>query len=275
MFIQSNCTYCGLCARVCPQNVLEKTDREIVIAHPEYCIKCGHCVDVCASGAFEHEAFPKDRIHSVNRDILPSPESLMELMKSRRSNRTITDRDIPQDSLGKILEAAGYAPTAENSRKVQLTVIQQDADLQAIEDKTIGFFSKLAKVMLHPCVKTWLQPLLRDLYAEAPGLMALKKKYDAGERPSICNAKALIVFSCPKNYDFTHEDCNLAYQNASLMAETLGLSQIYMGFVLTGTKFWTKNTVRKLFKLPENHKIGAIMALGVPALKYPKYVDRN
>ena len=274
MRIKSNCSRCGLCVRVCPQNVLTKTENEIIVSHPEYCINCGHCVDVCATDAFEHERFPSDKVHKVNRALLPSPESLMELMKSRRSNRTITDRPIPAESLEKILEAARYAPTAENSRKVRITVIDADTDLQAIEDKTIGFFSKLAKVMLNPMVKTWLQPMLKDLYAEAPGLMALKEKYDAGQRPSICDAKTLLVFSCPKGYDFTHEDCNLSYQNASLMAEALGVSQIYMGFVLTGTKFWRNGTVGKLFKLPKGHKIGAIMALGMPAVKYSKYVER-
>ena len=77
-----------------------------MLRHPEVCIGCGHCVDVCPTGAYTHTDFPAESIHEIKRDILPRAESLMELIRSRRSNRTITTTPIPQQSLDMILEAA-------------------------------------------------------------------------------------------------------------------------------------------------------------------------
>ncbi len=245
-----------------------------VLHRTKSCIGCGHCVDVCPSGAFQHSDFPKDMVHSVRRDILPSPESVLELIRSRRSNRTITTKPIPQASLEMILEAARYAPTAENSRQVKLHLITEDQGLHAVEAATIGFFTKLARFMLFPPVKWVCKPFLKGLYARVPELMAMERKFREGKRPCICDCTALLVFSAPKDYDFGCQDCNLAYQNASLMAESLGVSQIYMGFVQTAMFMKGTKSAAHVLGIPANHKPFAIMGLGMPAFKYQRYTVR-
>ena len=57
------------------------------------------------------------------------------------------------------------------------------------------------------------------------------------------------------------------------MAQSLGVSQIYMGFVLTAIRHEGKDTLAKTLGI--DGKIQAIMALGIPAFKYPKYTDRK
>jgi hypothetical protein len=85
-------------------------------------------------------------------------------------------------------------------------------------------------------------------------------------------ATAVLFIHTPKSYHFINEDCQLAYQNASLMAESLGISQFYTGFVLQAAK-------QKNKKLEEmlgiNGKIKAGMALGIPLFQYPNYIDRK
>ncbi|MFQ7387325.1 MAG: nitroreductase family protein [Alistipes sp.] len=49
-------------------------------------------------------------------------------------------------------------------------------------------------------------------------------------------ATAVLFIHAPKESRFGAEDANLAYQNASLTAESLGVSQVYMGFVLTAVR---------------------------------------
>lgn len=232
-------------------------------------------MDVCPSGAFVHSDFPKENIRTIRRDQLPSPESLMELIKSRRSNRTITSIPIPQSSLSMIMEAACYAPTAENSRKVCLHLISENDVLQAVEASVIGLFMKLARIMLFPPIKMLARPFLRDLYNRVPALMEMNRQFQSGRRPSICDATALLVFSAPKNYDFGPQDCNLAYQNASLMAESLGVSQIYMGFVQTAMFLMGTGRASRILGIPKGHKAFAIMGLGMPAFKYEKYTMRE
>lgn len=206
--------------------------------------------------------------------MLPSAESLMELIRSRRSNRTITSTPIPRNSLDMILEAARYAPTAQNSRLVHMHLITEDKELLGVETATMQFFMRLSRIMLFPPVKAVLKPFLRKLYDEVPALMAMNELFQQGQRPSICNCTALIVLSAPKDYSFGAQDCNLAYQNASLMAESLGVSQIYMGFVQTAMFMMGTSRASKVLGIPKGHKAWAIMGLGMPAFKYSKYTTR-
>lgn len=267
----SLCKGCGKCARVCPSSVLKKTESGIVVAEDtSRCIECGHCVDVCTADAIRHESFPPESIRMVNREILPSPESLMELMLSRRSNRTLTDQPITEEELRMIREAALCAPTAENSRKVKLYTICEKEELQKVEDNVLGFFTGLARQLCRPAIKFCLKPFLGDLYARVPELMEMDERAKKGERPCTCDAKVLLILTAPKGYDFGFQDCNLAYQNASLMAESLGISQIYMGFVWTALKMMGTRRAAKLLNIPPNEKVYAMMAIGKPAFYYSR-----
>jgi nitroreductase len=244
-----------------------------VVRKTKNCIQCGHCVDVCEAGALQHADFPATSIHRVQKELLPSPKSLMELMKSRRSNRTVTDRPIPAEALSDIIEAAYVAPTSENSRKVVVTLLE-GKDIQEVEDATMRFFLRLASILMSKPVRPLTKLFLHDLYNEAAELYRFERKWREGKRPCTCNAKALLVISAPKKYDFGWQDCNMAYQNASLMAEAHGVSQIYMGLVQMAFKFIGQRRTEQLMHLPLGHKPFAIMALGMPAFYYPNYSDK-
>lgn len=269
------CIRCGKCQRVCPAFIPDiRRKRLPVLRNTDDCIGCGHCVDVCPSGAFLHSDFPKENVRTVQGSLMPSPESLMELIRSRRSNRTITSTPVPENYLDMIMEAARYAPTAENSRQVCLSLVTDDARLQAVEASVIRLFMRLARVMLFPPIKMIMKPFLRDLYDRVPALMEMNEQFSNGRRPSICDATALLVISAPKGYDFGFQDCNLAYQNASLMAESLGVSQIYMGFVQTAMFMMGTRRAARILGIPKGHKAFAIMGLGMPAFKYTRYTLR-
>ena len=269
-----SCKRCGHCACVCPAAVYTYDKGEVPKAvKPHHCIQCGHCVDVCEANALQHESFPPEHIHRVKRELIPSPESLMELMKSRRSNRTLTTRPIPAEALSDIIEAAYVAPTSENSRKVVVTLLE-GSDIQAVEDATMKFFLRLASVLMSPLIRPLTKIFLRNLYNEAAELYRFERRWKAGERPCTCNATALIAITAPKEYDFGWQDCNMAYQNASLMAEAHGISQIYMGLVQMAFKFIRQRKTEQILHIPHHHKLYAMMALGIPAFYYPKYADK-
>lgn len=270
------CQRCGRCVRVCPAAVLGRNREDGVptVDHFDRCIGCGHCVDVCGADAILHEDFPSGTVHRVQRDLIPSPASLMELMRSRRSNRAMTQQPISPSILADIIEAAAYAPTAENSRRVRITTLQGE-DIQAVEDATMHFFLRLSRILMHPVVRPLTRLLLPDLYREAPELKRFEKRWRDGERPCSCNGTTLLVFSAPSGYDFGYQDCNLAYQNASLMAEAHGVSQVYMGFIHVAFKFMSRTKAEQLFHLPPGHRPYAIMSLGIPAFRYRYYTERN
>ncbi len=278
MTIQINnelCKRCHRCIAVCPCEVYEGEKGSVpTIAKAGACISCGHCVDVCTGSAIRHESFPEGSIHEVRTSLLPTPESLMELIKSRRSNRTITERAIPEEALRDIVEAARYAPTSENSRKVEVRLISSEDELQAIEDATMNFFLSLARVLLSPLLRPLSKFLLPNLYAQAPALFMLQRHWLRGERPCLCNAKAVLVFHAPRGFDFGYQDCNLAYQNSSLMAEAHGVTQVYLGFIQMGLKFMSAKKGGRLLGIPCDHRAYALMGLGMPAFRYPRYTER-
>ncbi len=269
------CRRCGRCITVCPAAVFVGRKGELPeVKRADGCITCGHCMDVCTGDAIIHSEFPAEMVHEVRTDLLPTPEQLMELIRGRRSNRALTDKPVPEDALQDILAAARYAPTAENSRRVVVTVIRDAEKLQALEDSVMRFFLFLKRLLMNPVVKPLTKLFLPDLYKEAPELERFEKRWRTGERPCSCNGTTLLAFSAPASYDFAKDDCNLAYQNASLMAEAHGVSQIYMGFIQVALQFMGHSKARRLLGLPKGHKSCALMALGMPAFRYKRYTER-
>lgn len=272
---KDQCKHCSHCVMVCPSAVFVCKKGQVPrVEHPQNCIECGHCVDVCKGDCINHSSFSKDKIHKVDSDLLPTPRQLMELIRSRRSNRTITCTPVPQEALDDILEAARYAPTAENTRSVRFTVIRDAEVLKTLEDSVMHFFIKLAAVLMSRPVAPLTRLLAPDLYKEGLELKRFERRWLEGEQPCICNATTLVCFSAPKGYNFAMHDCNLAYQNASLMAEAHGISQIYMGLITVALKMKGSKSAQKLLGIPKDHQLCALMGLGVPAFHYERYTER-
>lgn len=272
---EARCKHCNHCVKVCPSAVFTRKRGEAPrVERPQSCIECGHCVDVCKAACIQHSSFAPDKIHEVNRDLLPTPRQLMELIRARRSNRMLTRDAVPQEALDDILEAARYAPTAENTRSVKLTVIRDAEALKTLEDSVMRFFIKLAGVLMSRPIAPITKRVIPDLYKEGLELKRFEQRWCAGEQPCICNATTLICFSAPKGYNFAMHDSNLAYQNASLMAESHGISQIYMGLITVALKMKGGKSAQKLLGIPKGHQLCALMGLGVPAFHYERYTER-
>ena len=203
---------------------------------------------------------------------MPTPEQVMLLIKSRRSNRALSSKAVPPEKLEQIIEAARYAPTASNRQQVSCTVITDPDTLRQIGDFTIGVFDAAAKKLMNPIVKFLFRPFLRQAYQYLPTLQRLKQLHEDGYDPILRKATALILFHTPASCHFGREDANLAYQNASLMAQSLGVAQIYMGYVIRAIEKDRNGTFSRITGTDE--KIHAIMALGIPLFRYLNYTER-
>lgn len=231
----ASCIRCGKCVKVCPAWIMTqaKPGDPIGLRNIDSCIVCGHCAAVCPTGSVRHSSFPPDKIHPIDRNGLPSPEQVLLLCKARRSNRALSDRPVPQEAIDRILEAAHRAPTASNRQEVSFTVITDPAILDKIIRFTLDTFAGIARKLENPFVKPLLKRLRPELYAYLPGFRRLIAEYGKGNDLILREAKTLILIHTPYANRFGAADANLAYQNGSLMAESLGVSQIYTGFVLS------------------------------------------
>lgn len=272
--IAESCIRCGKCARVCPFEILvqEQPGAPIELKHPESCIRCGHCVAVCPTDSVIHNLFPADKVHPIDYTQMPTPEQVLLLCRARRSNRAITSRPVPPEMLDQILEAAHRAPTASNLQQVSFTVVTDPQKLRAVSEFTLKTFDKVYKKLTNPLLKPILKRIMPGVYRYVPIFKRLKQNDEAGKDPILRHATALIFIHTPASNRFGAADANLAYQNGSLMAESLGISQVYMGFVLSATQQDGKTLNREL---GIEGKIHAIMALGMPAFRYSHYIDRE
>lgn len=270
----STCIQCERCIKVCPSEVFVKSKADILgIQNLEYCIKCGHCVAICPTNAVIHDAFPENKIHSFNRKNLPTSDQLMLLLKSRRSRRIFTKEPIPEFLIDQILDAAHRAPTASNSQRVFFKVFTDPKDLQLISDYTMETFSKIARFLNFPLIKPFLKLFAPEVSKYVSGFKKMEDEYQAGKDIILRGATAVILIYTSKNQYFGCADANLAYQNGSLMAETLGIGQFYTGFVLSALAQDKKGKLSKLLGIKGS--IHAGMALGVPELQFSKYIDRK
>ncbi len=273
LIASESCIKCGKCVQVCPIHVFTQESKSIPVpAYPEKCIGCGHCVMVCPTASVIHELFPPNRVHQIDYDKRPSPESLMLLLKSRRSNRALSKEAVPIEYIEKIIEAACSAPTASNSMQVAYTVITDKKKLKEVTEHTLDVFEGMFKPYLHDTKEADLSTLPPKLAKYIPMLKEMRKQFEKGNDMVLRNAPAVIFIHAPKTNTYGEIDCNLAYQNGSLMAEALGVSQIYGGFIIQAIK---KDPEGFAKILSSDEVMCAVMILGMPKYKYPNYAEKK
>ncbi len=270
------CVRCGRCARVCPAGIFDFSESQgIAVAHSGNCIECGHCVDVCPANAILHSFFPPSSLHAYSLHELPDPDSLMTLMKARRSNRAFSEKEVPMEMIRKIMEAALAAPTAQNTRNVRVAAITEPDKRYAIAAFTVDTFYKALRLLENCIVKFFLYRRMRAVYAMIPKFKKMHTAFYSEKKDVVLrNAKAVLFFYAPSDSRFGFADCNLAYQNASLMAESLGIAQFYTGFVLSALQRDKRKKLNSKLGLPEDVHIYAGMALGMPSFRFERYSDR-
>lgn len=271
----SSCTRCGKCVHICPAEIFKQEGKtsDITLVNIDVCIACGHCVAVCPTKSVIHSAFPEEKIHAIDYSRMPTPEQVLLLCQARRSNRAFSKKEIPAAYLEQILHAAHLAPTASNMQEVEFTLVTSPEKLNLITDFTIGIFASLAKKLAFPIVKLLLKPFLGKVYKLLPSVYRLIDERKKGNDLILRGATAVLFIHTPTKNRFGCQDSNLAYQNASLMAESLGVSQFYTGFVSAAMKQDKQNSLAK--QLGINGTIHAGMALGMPIFRFPNYMDKK
>lgn len=123
---------------------------------------------------------------------------VLENIKSRRSVRTYTERQVSAGDLNLILEAAAYAPSGMNFQTWHFTAIQNAAVLTELNEKIKGAFAK----------------------SDDPHLQ------ERGHSETYCcyyHAPTLVIVSNEPTRWWAPMDCACALQNIFLAAKSLGI----------------------------------------------------
>ena len=133
---QEKCRRDGICAAVCPAQIIEFKNKEVFPAMieggDELCIRCGHCVAVCPHGAMSHEAMNTSDCPPLRNELKLQSDQVEQFLKSRRSIRTYQKKQVNRDLLAKLIELASFAPSGHNTRPVNWLVIYDSDEVQRL-----------------------------------------------------------------------------------------------------------------------------------------------
>jgi len=275
------CKKCGLCVENCGAKVFHQETRDVVpeVANLKYCINCGHCASLCPVGAITHSDYPNEKITAINVENLPSYDQLMELLYSRRSRRRFTDVPVEKKVIEKLLEAARFAPSGHNEQTTEFIVVKDKAILKKISIQSTKdlvkmlkpFRSKIGRCIMSLILNRRSVEYVSSLASEMEGFLPLVM---SGKDLVLHDAPCLILFCADSSGgEMRGINANLALQNATLAAETIGLGCFYTGFVTAAAGRF--NNIGKLVDLPQTHKIYGGLAIGYPKITFKKWPERK
>src|SRR3990172_2057607 len=88
---KETCNKCGICAQMCGIIYFKEGNfpRQLP-GTDEFCLRCGHCVGICPTGAITHKEMPQTPLIEKSKEI--TFEQCAQLIKSRRSIREFKDK---------------------------------------------------------------------------------------------------------------------------------------------------------------------------------------
>jgi nitroreductase/NAD-dependent dihydropyrimidine dehydrogenase PreA subunit len=260
---QKKCKRDGLCVKDCPVQVIAMMDKD---AFPspredaeEFCIKCGHCVTICPHGALTLSAMSFDACPPLQKDLLPGPETMRQLLRARRSIRQYKKAPVPHDLLEDLIDTARYAPTGSNKQQVYWTVFGDKAEMKRFAAMVIDFIRQNLSGIADEAM---IRRMSRIITA-----------WDSGEDRILRGAPNLILVHSPGNLPFAPMDCVIALTYLELYAYTKGLGTCWGGYFTTAANFYKPLT--EALRLPAGHQCHGAIMLGYPKYGYQSIPQRN
>lgn len=251
---QELCKQCYSCIAECPFDLINK-DKEGIPqlrkAAVRRCIRCGHCMAVCMADALDISISPLGISPSVDKALLPDPESVKHFLESRRSIRTYKKKTADHSTLEDILDVSRYAPSAHNCQPVHWIMVEDPEEVQRIAGLVVNYMQEL-KVF--------------------PGLI---RAWDQGVDKVLRGAPHLaIAHADPTASEHIIEDCTLATAYLDLAAHSHGLGSCWAGFLVQAIQQGYQPVIDAL-DLPGNHKVYTALMIGYPKFRYRHIPQRD
>jgi nitroreductase/ferredoxin len=282
---RSLCIKDGLCARVCPISIFVQQEKLTVpeLENTESCIACGQCLAICSKDAIRHADFSPSAIRAIQFEQMPSTEQVMELLKSRRSIRAFRDKPLAKDAIEKIIEGARFAPSGHNSQSTEFLVVQDRDLLNQVSKMVIEYLMFEIGRFGNPIFRTFALLANRESAEsglhEIPRFKRMTRQFESGEDPILNGAPALLVFHARQTVGFADVNAQLALQNASLVAHSLGIGHFYTGWVLSPcraprARAWNRR-IPDLLGIPAGNQLFGALALGYPIPRFKNMIERK
>lgn len=172
--------------------------------------------------------------------------AVLNNIKSRRSVRAYTERQVSIEDLNLILEAAAYAPSGMNYQTWHFTAVRDALVLNELNEKIKQAFAKSS------------DPRLKE----------------RGQSNTYCcyyHAPTLVIVSNEPTQWWAGMDCACALENMFLAAHSLGISSCWINQLGQTCDDPDVRAFLTRLGIPHNHKVYGCAALGyAPANLEPK-----
>jgi nitroreductase/NAD-dependent dihydropyrimidine dehydrogenase PreA subunit len=254
----AKCSRCGICVEACGPLLVEMVSQDAlptpVTGGEKLCIDCGHCVAVCPTGALSRDKMTPEECPEVQEGLLLSTEQAEQFFRSRRSIRSYRAKPVEREKLDRLVQAAGYAPSAHNARPVRLLVTEDPAGTRRLSGMVID----------------WLRLVIKEAPAVARSYRfdRLVWYWDQGKDLVSRDAPHLVIAHAPQSAGMAREDCVLALAYMELAAGPLGLGATWAGYIMAALSSYPP--LPQAIRLPEGHQCYGVLMIGYPKFKYAR-----
>lgn len=241
------CVGCGLCVKICPAHNLKIENKKAKTIMDE-CVFCGHCTAVCPKRAVSIGDGDREEPEK-NREVRLNPQTVLEVIRFRRSVRRFQSKAIPNETIEDILEAGRLTHTAKNAQDVSFIVLQKEKD--RIEQMAVQLFKKIKP--------------FADIFSPMAKNNRIDENFFFFQAPI-----AIIVLAKNKTNGI------LAAQNMEYVAEAHGLGVLFSGYFTTAANLSRK--IKKAIRKPRGKRVAMTLVLGYPAVNFlrpPKRKELN
>ncbi|NWF55023.1 MAG: nitroreductase family protein [Syntrophaceae bacterium] len=277
------CKKCGLCAEVCPNQIMEWAPEKEPGFRPDrlsLCIGCGHCMAVCPTQSITAGGM------SYAKDFFDLPvgglgeSDFFNFLSSRRSVRNFQDKPVPREMLQRILDAIAFAPMGFPPHKIEVTVVQNRTIIHKALPQMMKLYGDLNRWMKNPLVRFLMKRKMNPetfntiqnhvIPAMEKGLPEMKER---GRDIFTRGAPALILFHAPRGSENHTEDSHIAVSYGLLAAHALGLGASAIGLIPPAVE--RNKNLRRLFQIPDDNEVLASMIVGYPKNPFKRGIRRG
>ncbi len=278
------CIACGICGQICPRHIPEivkQKDEKYTQISPErihLCMECGHCVAVCPNNAISLNGMFADDYEPL-RTMDVDSNSLLTLMKQRRSVRKYKDKRVPREIINKLVDAAQTAPTGSGSTTTGVIIVDDPEKLARLSELSYDMYEGLIKAFKNPVARFFIKrkvgiekySTLKDFVL--PGMHWYIKWYREGKSNEILrDSPAIMLFHAPKHEPVGAENCLIAAFHVIMMAQTLGIGTCFNDLVPPVCNRMPE--IRQLLGLDPGRNVYASVTLGYPKYSFKKVPPR-
>lgn len=241
-----------LCIIECPFNVLRENSKKFPEVNPdtEYmCMKCGHCLAVCPTGALTLENLTPESCAPSSKHIAVGVAEMETLLTNRRSVRVYKNKPVAREQIAHLMEMVRWAPTAKNLQPVHWLLVDDKEKIHELARMTIEYLK--AGEVFPEMITAW----------------------ESGEDMILRSAPLLAIAYAAKDALNPSVDCAIAITSLELAATSYGIGSFWAGYFMRAATQY--EPIAEYLNLPENNLVFGALGLGYPKFTYHRIPQRQ